>query len=220
MQPADKSFVDYGIPGASAGREHAKRRANREQRALGKHERTAHSQHALPGIPHHETAWESGSIGEQLLAGALEKRCNENVLLLHDRQIPESRTNIDHIGVCPTGIWVIDAKNYKGKVEICELLPGQASLRIGGRYQTKLVDNLIKQVDVVRNALADQPAISVHGAIGFVGNGLAIGEKLSFKGCPVLRPRELAERLNQDGPLGIDEIHRLTELLAERFQRA
>lgn len=35
--------------------------------------------------------------------------------VLHDRRIRGAQTNIDHIVIGPTGIWVIDAKRYVGK---------------------------------------------------------------------------------------------------------
>jgi hypothetical protein len=42
----------------------------------------------------------------------------ERVFVLHDRRIPRTRANIDHIAVTRSGaVWAIDAKNYRGKVQ-------------------------------------------------------------------------------------------------------
>jgi hypothetical protein len=38
-------------------------------------------------------------------------------LVLHDRAIPGTRSNIDHIAVVPSGVWVIDTKQYRGRVQ-------------------------------------------------------------------------------------------------------
>jgi hypothetical protein len=36
-------------------------------------------------------------------------------VLLHDRRIPGTRANIDHLAVTPTGVYVIDTKKYQGR---------------------------------------------------------------------------------------------------------
>jgi ribosomal protein L34 len=77
--------------------------------------------------------------------------------VLHDRRIPGSKANIDHIAITGSGIWVIDAKRYKGrpelKVEGGVLRPRVEKLLIGQRDCTKLVDGVLKQVDVVRDVV-------------------------------------------------------------------
>jgi hypothetical protein len=35
-------------------------------------------------------------------------------LVLHDRSVPGTRSNIDHLAVVPSGVWVIDTKHYAG----------------------------------------------------------------------------------------------------------
>ena len=43
-------------------------------------------------------------------------RSCRSIAVLHDRRIPGSKANIDHIAITAAGIWVIDAKRYKGDV--------------------------------------------------------------------------------------------------------
>ena len=62
--------------------------------------------------------------------------------MLHDRRIPGTRANLDHLVVAPSGIWVVDAKRYEGKVAIAKPLLGEAKLTIGGRDKSTLVDGL------------------------------------------------------------------------------
>ena len=99
---------------------------------------------------------------------ALAKRCPD-IPVLHDRRIPGSRANIDHIAVAPTGVWVIDAKRYKGKLQVAKPLFGKPTLQVAGRDKTKLVDGLAKQVELVTAAVAalgfDMP---IHGCLCFV----------------------------------------------------
>lgn len=48
---------------------------------------------------------------------------SDTVLVLHDRRMrrPDGRlakSNIDHLVVCASGVWVIDAKAYDGQLEV------------------------------------------------------------------------------------------------------
>ncbi|HZU72990.1 MAG TPA: nuclease-related domain-containing protein, partial [Acidimicrobiales bacterium] len=61
-------------------------------------------------------AWAEGAAGERRVAEVLAS-CS-GVIALHDRRIPGTRSNIDHLAVTPTGVFVIDAKRYDGAVEI------------------------------------------------------------------------------------------------------
>jgi hypothetical protein len=115
-----------------------------------------------------EKNWATGARGEQLLAAALAREC-PSVLMLHDRRIPNSRANIDHIAVTATGVYVIDAKRYRGAIGVVTPLFGASKLKIDGRDQTKLVDGLIKQIAVVQDALADvAPKVVVHEDVRIV----------------------------------------------------
>src|SRR6266571_1114104 len=81
--------------------------------------------------------------------------------VLHDRRIPGSRANIDHIVVAPWGVFVIDAKNYKGRVEKRDrggFFSTDHRLYVGGRDKTALVAGVTKQVEAVRAALGDELA--------------------------------------------------------------
>ena len=53
-----------------------------------------------------ECAGRWGAEGEERVARDLEKRCGSDVVFLHDRRVPRSRANIDHLLVAPSGVWV------------------------------------------------------------------------------------------------------------------
>lgn len=80
-----------------------------------------------------------------------------------------ARANIDHIVVTGAGVWVIDAKRYQDKrprieVEGGLFRPPVEKLIVGGD-RTKLVDGVLKQVALVREAVGDVPG---SGALCFV----------------------------------------------------
>ncbi len=107
-----------GIAGGSGRQKYERLHEHREKEikgALG--EKLGSVYLFLKDEPQSTRAWKTGSDGEERLAKFFEKELPESAIVLHDRRIPGSRANIDHIVVAPSGVWVIDAKAYGGKVE-------------------------------------------------------------------------------------------------------
>jgi len=193
-----------GGAGASARREHDRRKVKREAGVRQRHPRLGGVILALSDAPQHETSWSRGADGEKLVEQALAKRC-PHVALLHDRRIPGSRANIDHIAVAPTGVWVIDTKRYKGKVQIAKPLFGKPTLTIAGRDKTKLVDGLAKQVQLVTAALADlYTGVPIRGCFCFVDSELPLFGAPSVNGLTIFGRKGLAKQLNATGALPAD----------------
>jgi hypothetical protein len=179
MSSSGEELPDAGTAGASARREHARRASRREAAVRKKHPMVGGALLALSDEPAHQSSWERGAAGEERVAGALSRYAAEHVVLLHDRQIPRSKTNIDQIAITCSGIWVIDAKRYHGKVEIRRPLLGQPKLLINGRDRTKLVDGLTRQIQIVNATIAETaPDVPVHGAMAFVDADLPLLRRL------------------------------------------
>jgi hypothetical protein len=83
----------------------------------------------------HVDAWATGAKGEAKTGRAL-ARLGDEFVVLHDRRIPGSRANIDHIAVGPAGIFTVDAKQYSGKLEV---RARGRELWIKGRNRSKLL---------------------------------------------------------------------------------
>lgn len=214
-------MTDDGEAGASARREHARRKANREQRVRDRHPRIGGALLALGGAPAHERAWERGAQGEARVAEILGARLPHDVRVLHDRRIPGSRANIDHIVIAPSGVWVIDTKRHRGKVAVSNPLLGSPKLTVAGRDRTALVEGVRRQVAIVVVALAEVgPAASVHGALCFVSGELPVLRALKVQGVSVLSPKRLAKEISAGGgrdAAGVEEVWRS---LARRFPEA
>ena len=171
---AEQQGPDPGEAGRSARREYERKRQRRLQNTSHR-SRLARLIAAVFGPSAKEKRqladekhWATGARGEAILAEFLAKRCPD-ILLLHDRRMPHSKANIDHIAVGASGVYVIDAKRYRGKIEVRQPLFGAPKLKIAGRDETKLVDGLAKQVAVVEATLADlAPEVPVHGCLCFV----------------------------------------------------
>lgn len=78
-------------------------------------------------------AWATGADGERRTAAALVPLERKGWVVLHDRRIPGSRANIDHIAIGPTGVYAIESKSWAGQVVI-----GRRSLTHNGRPPTVL----------------------------------------------------------------------------------
>ena len=110
---------------------------------------------ALTGDPQSTRAWERGSIGEQKLAAALAGL--EDLIVLHDRRVPGTRGNIDHILIAPAGVFVVDAKHYAGLIQIRDrggLFNRDERLYVGSRDCSDLATSMSWQTSAVREALA------------------------------------------------------------------
>ena len=106
-----------GQAGASAAYEY-QRRHDRHQEALERrYGPFAGVVDFLAGEPQSTRAWATGAGGERQVAEELTRRLGDRAVLLHDRKIPGSRANIDHLVVAASGVWVIDAKKYQGRVK-------------------------------------------------------------------------------------------------------
>jgi Nuclease-related domain len=110
---------------------------------------------AITDDPQSTRAWERGSIGEQKLAEALAGV--PGIKLLHDRRVPGTKGNIDHIVVAPTAVFVVDAKFYKGMIQIRDVggfFKTDKRLYVGRRDCSHLAENMGWQVEAVQRAPA------------------------------------------------------------------
>ena len=195
------------VAGGSARREYERRKNAREERIRAHHPKLGGLILALSDEPQSTRVWERGAVGEELLAEWL-KDLPDTVRVLHDRRIPGSRANIDHIVVAPGGVWVIDAKQYKGApalhIDGGFLRPRVESLRVGGRDKTKLVEGVRSQVARVTGAVADLD-VPVVGALCFVqADWPLIGGSFTVNGIHVLWPRLLVKRITTADPAVVD----------------
>ncbi len=223
----DGEEFDLGTPGGSARREYEQRRAKREAATRKRHPHFGNLLLRVGSAPANEAAWETGAAGEEMLAAHLAKTCPE-VIVLHDRRIPRSRANIDHIAVAPSGVFIIDAKRYKGKIEIRQQPLSNPCLFVAGRNKTKLVEGLARQREAVSSALAELiPEMPVHACFCFLnpagparGGGLPLLRTLSINGFPMFYPRKLSKRLNASGVLTEDSRQEVAGLLAAALPAA
>ncbi len=185
--------------GASAKREYDRRRARDEAkiRDTWGDGRIGTIAVALSGERQSTVAWKPGAAGEAEVGRALDAIANERLVVLHDRRIPRSRANIDHIVITRAGVWVIDAKRYRNKrprlqVDGGLFRPRTEKLIVGGD-RTKLVESVLHQVALVRDVIGP---VSTHGALCFVDADWPLfGGSFTVRGVDVCWPKRLAKQL-------------------------
>jgi hypothetical protein len=201
---------DPGTAGASARREHERRLAKDEEATRARWGVFGDVAVALSGERQSTRAWRVGAAGEEIVGARLNKLASPSVYVLHDRRIPRSRANIDHIVITTGAVWVIDAKRYKGRPELRVeggiLRRRVEKLIVGRRDKTVLLDGVLRQADHVRAALGTVP---VRQALCFVeADWPVFGGSFTVNGVDVLWPSKLIKviRGTDRGVLDVPEI--------------
>lgn len=206
--------------GASARREHERRKARDEAALRDRWGRLGNVAVALSDERQSTAAWRSGAVGEETVGARLDRLATESTRVLHDRRVPRSRANIDHLVVTPAGVWVIDSKRYQGRrpslqVEGGLFRPRVEHLTVGGRKKSTLVAGVQRQLELVR-ATVSAP---VFGALCFVDADWPLfGGSFTVDGINVLWPRKLEALLRKSA--GSTPVEATTQLLERRFMPA
>ena len=218
--PADQPSFDAGVAGGSARREYERRKENRESRVKDRFgQRLGGVVLALTDDPQSTRAWATGAQGEEKFAAALD--AIEGLRVLHDRRVPKSRANIDHIVIAPAGIFVVDAKNYRGRISIRNrgwLLRPDHRLYVGRRDCSALAAGLGWQVEAVAAALAAAgvaPLPPVTPVLCFInGEWPLFSAPDEFAGVRLVGTRSIRKLVAMPTVLDAPSIERLARLLA------
>jgi hypothetical protein len=62
------------------------------------------------------TAWRRGAAGERRTARLLDRLTRDGYVVFHDLAVPGSQANVDHLVIGPSGVFVIDSKQWTGSV--------------------------------------------------------------------------------------------------------
>ena len=197
--PVDQALeTDAGVAGSSARREYDRRKAKDEERLRQKWGKLGGIAVALSDEKQSTKAWATGAVGEERLGARLDSLASESIAVLHDRRIPGTKANIDHIAITAAGIWVIDAKRYKGRPELKLegglLRPRVEKVLVGRRDCTTLVDGVLKQIDLVQEVVGELP---VTGALCFVeADWPLVGGAFTTRSVHALWPKRLTKLLS------------------------
>ncbi|WP_169814073.1 nuclease-related domain-containing protein [Actinomadura kijaniata] len=162
--------------------------------------------------------WAKGAAGERKTArllGPLERR---GYTVLHDRAIPRSRANIDHLVITPAGtVIVVDSKNWARKKII---KGGQRGgwVRVGRTRGDTVVGSALYETRRVREELARAlgAPVEVQAVLAVHGGKLPSWRRITVQGVPLLRARQVPTWITSHTPAS-DPVR--AELLAEISER-
>lgn len=211
--------IDRGVGGRSARAEYERRAAKRDA-AITERWGTGFAAKVVRALTvelQTTRAWAIGAAGEEKLAREL--ATVPGLQVLNDRKVRGTRGNIDHIVVAPAGVFVVDAKNHKGTVDIKNrgwFLRPDYRLTVGGRDHSAMADGMIWQVDAVMAALEGaEPMPPVTPVLCFLAADWPVfGAPDEFHGVRLEGPRSIKRLVTSEAVLDEAQIRELTAVLA------
>ncbi len=224
MMGTDAAGGGRGRAGASARAEYERRQARDGARRRAIFGPLAPVVRLLAGSKPSTEAWGRGAVGEERVGDWLDDAVRGHGTVLHDRAVPHGRANIDHLAIVASGIWVIDTKHFRGRLERRDLrgwFVPRPRLFVAGRDQSRLVTSARRQQAQVAEALvAEVPAGGpvVRVALCFTGAQVGLfARPFTLEGVLVTWPRAFAATLARSGPVGLAERQALAGRLARTF---
>lgn len=201
-----------GVAGASAQHRYDDLVARRERVIRAAHPRIGGLLVKTSQVPQSTMAWSKGAAGERVVGAALNRLATKQCIVLHDRQIPGTRANIDHLVVSARGVIVVNAKHYSGRLEKREMGSWSRSdtrLFVAGRDRSRLLDDARREAATVRSLLgpawASAPVVPI---LCFTGVEIGLFVKpFVISDVVVGWPRAMASIVLQDGPLSATAVN-------------
>ena len=170
---------------------------------------------AFESRPRRSRSWALGASGERRtgehlagLAGAV---------VLHDRKLPRSSANIDHVVVAPGGVFVVETKQCSAPPEV-----HRGSLRYKGRNVDRWLGQAQREaraVEVALGPLLDELGVPVRPMLCI--QGARVSGRTLVEGVPVVTGRQLRARIDKAPPvLDADHVARLAARLDARLRPA
>jgi hypothetical protein len=160
-------------------------------------------------------AWRRGAAGERHTARLLAGLERQGWVVLHDLAVAGSAANIDHLVLGPGGVFVVNSKHYRGRLQF----DGSGRLWHGRYPLAPALRAVSFEADQAAQVLIDPdvvvvPVMAVHGAQVPWG-------KVVMGGVPVVSARRLPSMLRQlPAVLGPERVTVLADQARVRFHAA
>ena len=163
---------------------------------------------------------------ERMLSVQLHTQLGDRAVVLDDRKVPGTKTPIDHVVIAPSGVWVVDANEFDGRVERRDVggwFKVDERLYVAGKDRTGLVDGIDRQVVAVENVLKKEglDSIPVHAALCFVNSEWGwFAKPFSLNGVWVTWATKLTELVLDWNAIPDTEIDRLARVVGSKLPAA
>jgi len=143
--------------------------------------------------------WRKGARGERATARLLAS-LGAGYAVLHDRTIPRSRANIDHLVIGPTGVWVIDSKRWHPRTRLHGV---RGRLWVGSRSADHALRGLLYEHAAVRELVrrATGGLVDVGGLVAVHGPRVPSWRNpVMYEGLTLLRARQVPRYVHAREP--------------------
>lgn len=149
---------------------------------------------------------------------------SRGVVVLNDRREPGSKSSIKLIAVSSSGVFVIDTKNYKGLVHTKRLGNlgnlGRPELHVGRRNCTASVEQVARQMQVVRDALQSTSwgsEVPVQGMLCLTRADWGFASAIEISDVWVGWPKLMAGRVQAPGVMDSPTVQEVSEMIARQL---
>ena len=136
-------------------------------------------------------AWEAGTRGEKAVARTLQE-LDDSYYLLSNVRLPRGKGDIDHVLLGPNGVFVIETKNYSGKV-MCygdDWYRQQRKMKEKARVGS-ISEQARRSASDLKSFIWRKNRFRVHVSPICVFTNPSVGLELEKPAVPILRLREL-----------------------------
>lgn len=157
--------------------------------------------------------WEQGAAGEVRTAALLAALDRAWFTVFHDVRVPGSRANVDHVVLGPTGLFVIDSKQFTGRVTL-----GKGTLWSGRFSQGKALATARWEAEQVVEALRVDGEVPEPRVVVCIHGAALAFDVADVDGVTVVAPHALLPQLiDRPQMLGSAACTRLAESVRSRL---
>lgn len=142
--------------------------------------------------------WRKGAAGERRTARMLRPLRRRGYTVLHDRALPSGRANVDHLVIGPTGVFVVDTKNWDKNRRVTRR---GRYVRVGRTSGDKVVSSVLYETSRVAEVLtraADRP-VEVVPVVAIHGAAVPLLRVMEVSGVPLMRASQVRGWIGRQG---------------------
>lgn len=161
--------------------------------------------------------WLQGALAERRTGRLLNKLRREGWGILHDRSIPRSRANLDHVGVHPSGDFLVYFDTKAWHASNARIRVDKGRLMYGPWNQGPKVDT----IEWEASRLQEVTGMAAHRVI-VVDRGQVVGGVLEFRGTYVVSSDHLLSFLRSFRAAQVDarRVRQITRNIGRAFAAA
>lgn len=180
------------------------------------------------GTKRYPTRWRKGATGEYIMYERLTRELRNGERIFPSLSLPGRPSDIDSLVVASSGVWVLDAKRWSGRIKYGSKslfhFDTRSRLYVDGVDHTSDIAKIDEAVIPIAEIIGD-PSVPIHRAWALVYADWAMPHVFRFllgmkpirhEGVWLGPPGTLCRLIKEPGPLSQEQI----DALADRFQNS